>query len=90
MGGVMGGALFTLADLAFAAAANSDCIAQDQPLQWVSLESNIHYLSNSSDNLLTANAKSIKQGTRTCFYHIDICDSKGKLLATVETTGMKI
>ena len=44
MGAVMGGVMFTLADLAFAIAANSHCLANNQPLQWVSLNSSIHYL----------------------------------------------
>lgn len=90
MGGVMGGAMFTLADFAFATAANSDCIAQDLALQWVSIESSIHYLSNTTDCLLTARAKAVKHGTRTCLYHIEVSDSKGKILAIVETTGMRL
>ena len=35
VGGVMGGVLFTLADLAFAAAANSECLAKGEGLAWV-------------------------------------------------------
>lgn len=88
MGGVMGGAIFTLADFAFAAAANSELVAQGKPLQWVSLESSIHFIANTSDSILTASARAIKQGTRTCLYNIEICDSKEKQIAVVTTSGI--
>lgn len=90
MGIVMGGAIFTLADLAFAAAANSECIEQGVKLQWMSVESSIHYLANSNDTVLWARAQAIKKGNRNCLYEIRVSDSKGKLMAVVQTTGMKI
>ncbi len=84
MGSVMGGALFTLADLAFAAAANHD------GLNWVSANSTINYLSPVSDGTLTAHAKCLKQGRRSCLYSIEIRDSHEKLIAIVSTYGTNI
>ena len=84
MGNVMGGALFTLADLAFAAAANHD------GLHWVSVNSTINYLSPVSDGTVTAEAKCLKEGRRTCVYNIEIHDSHGKMIAYVTTTGTNI
>ena len=84
MGIVMGGALFTLADLAFAAAANHN------GLHWVSASSTINYLSPVRDGVVTAEAKCLKEGRRTCVYNIEINDHTGKLIAQVTTTGTNI
>lgn len=84
MGIVMGGALFTLADLAFAAAANHN------GLHWVSASSTINYLSPVRDGVVTAEVKCLKEGRRTCVYNIEINDHTGKLIAQVTTTGTNI
>lgn len=90
MGNVMGGVMFTLADLAFAAAANSECLTNDEPLQWVSLTSNIHFLSSPKGEKLTAKAVCQKQGRTTCLYEIEITDSLDRKVAVIETTGIKL
>ena len=82
MGFVMGGALFTLADLAFAAAANHN------GLHCVSASSSINYLSPVSDGTVTAQAKCLKEGRRTCLYSTEIHDQNGKLIAIVITNGI--
>lgn len=88
MGGVMGGVFFTLADLAFAAAANSECTDQ---LHWVSLNSHINYLSQPKSNMIEATATCIKQGKSTCVYEITIRDMESKKpVAAVTTTGMYV
>lgn len=81
MGNVMGGALFTLADLTFAAAANHD------GLKWVSISSTINYLSPVSCGTLTAEAHCLKQGRRTCVYSIDVHNNQNNAIATITTTG---
>ncbi len=86
---VMGGVLFTLADFAFAVASNLPHIAAGESLCWCSLNSTIHYLTTSTDNLLCATTHCMRQGGSICLYNIHIYDSKGGLLATVETTGMR-
>lgn len=90
MGAVMGGVMFTLADFAFAIAANSSCLAEGKPLAWVSLGSSIQYLSQTKGNRLTAETSCIKQGRSTCVYNITIYDENNTTLALVTTTGMRI
>lgn len=86
---VMGGVLFTLADFAFAVACNLPAVAESGSLQWVSLDSTIHYLAAARGTLLSAEARCQKQGRTTCLYAIDITDDRHRLLAHVETTGMR-
>lgn len=90
MQAVMGGALFTLADLAFAAAANSRCLIADEPLAWVSIESSIHYLAQPKGELLHAEASCVRHGRSTCVYNILITDEQNCRIALVTTTGMHI
>ena len=90
MGAVMGGVMFTLADLAFAIAANSHCLANNQPLQWVSLNSSIHYLGQTQGNTLVAETICVKQGGSTCVYTISIHDENDKPIAIVTTTGIHL
>ena len=90
MGAVMGGVMFTLADLAFAIAANSQSLANNQPLQWVSLNSSIHYLGQTQGNTLVAETICVKQGSSTCVYTISIHDENDKPIAIVTTTGIHL
>lgn len=89
MGAVMGGVMFTLADFAFAVAANSCCLAEDEPLAWVSLGSSIQYLSQTKGSHLTAETSCVKQGRTTCVYNITIYDENRTALALITTTGMR-
>lgn len=90
MGAVMGGVLFTLADLAFAIAANSRQLADNQPLKWVSLSSNIQYLGQTQGSTLVAETSCVKQGGTTCVYNITIHDENNKTIALVTTTGIHL
>ncbi len=83
-GVVMGGALFTLADLAFAAAAN-----EQQPLT-VSLTSQITYLNPGQGKVMYAEARAVKSGKRNCTFIIDVTDEKGVQVAVVISTGARI
>lgn len=85
----MGGVIFTLADLAFAAAANADLLANDQPLEWVSLGSEIHYLTQPKGSRLLAETHCVRQGHSTCVYTINIYDELSTPIALVTTTGKK-
>lgn len=84
MGAVMGGALFTLADFAFAVASNW------QGTPTVSLTSQISYLNSPKGSQLFAEAECIKSGRSTCCYHIRITDDLDTLAAEVTTTGFII
>jgi len=90
LGGVMGGVMFTLADLAFAAAANSDNIEHDEPLAWVSSQSMIHYLSQPHGDTLKAVTECVKHGKQTSIYLIHISDSTDRQVAIVTTTGTRL
>lgn len=83
VGAVMGGVHFTLADFAFAVAANC------QNVGVVSLSSNITYLGAVRGNTLIAEAYCVKEGRTTNFYQIDIRDELGNHAAVVTTTGYR-
>jgi len=83
-GQVMGGVLFTLADFAFAVAANNS-----GPLT-VTAVSQITFLSAARGNVLTAETRLIKDGKRSCYFQIDITDNLGTLVATVSSSGMHL
>lgn len=76
-----GGALFTLADLALAAAANSHGTLA------LSLSSNITFLRSSGPgDTLYAEARERYIGRTTGYYQIDITNQEGKLIATFESS----
>jgi acyl-CoA thioesterase len=80
-GGVMGGAIFTLADLTFAVAANFG------GNMTVSISSNISFIGVCKGDTLLSTAKCIKSGRSTCFYEIEISDDLGNKVAIVTITG---
>jgi len=84
LGGIMGGAIFTLADFAFAVASNND----HSPT--VALDVNIHFLSASKGNSLTATAKKVKSGRTTSVFEIKVTDDVGKDVALFIGTGYKL
>ena len=76
-----GGALFTLADLALAAAANSHGALA------LSLSSNITFLRGSgAGDTLYAEARERYIGRSTGYYQIDITNQRGELIATFESS----
>lgn len=83
MGAVMGGVSFTIADFAFAVAANW------QEIGTVSLNSSITYLGAPKGEFLTAEAVCVKNGRTTSCYRIIVSDELGNAAATVTTTGYK-
>ncbi len=83
-GRVMGGAVFTLADLAFAAAANN----RHRPT--VTQQVSINYLSDARGGKLTARAACRKDGRTSCVYNIDVTDDLGRDIAQFVVTGFKV
>lgn len=76
-----GGAIFTLADLALAAAANSHGTLA------FSLSSNITFLRSSGPgDTLYAEARERYIGRTTGYYQIDVTNQEGKLIATFESS----
>ena len=84
MGAVMGGVYFTLADFAFAVAANQE------KMGCVSLHSDISFLESAKGNKLIAKAVCIKDGKTTACYRIDVSDDLGNLTAIVTATGFHV
>lgn len=80
-GTVMGGAIFTLADFAFAVASN-----WNKPLN-VSLTSQITYLGAAKGTHLIAKAQKVKEGRNTCYYLVDVNDNQGRAVAHVTASG---
>lgn len=84
VGAVMGGAIFTLADFAFAVAAN--CGGGTM----VSLNSQITYLSPAKGETLIAAARRVRQGRSTGYYRVEVSDELGTQVAEVVTTGFAV
>ena len=84
LGGVMGGALFTLADAAFSAASNNI----HHPT--VGLSGSISFLSAAKGKILTATADCVKDGGTTCVYEVRIKDDTGRDVALFTGTGFKL
>ena len=83
-GGVMGGAIFTLIDLCFAAAAND--IHRPTVAQQVSM----NFLSAAKGEKLTAKAACRKDGKTSCVYQVDVSDDAGRDVAQAVVTGFKL
>ena len=84
MGAVMGGVYFTLADFAFAVAANWENMG------CVSLHSDISFLGAAKGKKLIAKAVCVKDGKSTACYRVEVTDDLGNLTATVTATGYHI
>ena len=83
-GGVMGGAIFTLADLAFAAASNN------RHYPTVAQQVSINYLNSVKGSRMFAKAVCKKDGRTTCVYNVDIYDEDGRDIAQFIAEGYKI
>ena len=80
-GRTQGGAIFTLADLALAAAANSHGTLA------FSLSSNITFVRSSSiGDTLVAEARERYIGRSTGYYQVDVTNQEGELIATFESS----
>lgn len=78
---VQGGVLFTLADSAFAVAANStDCFV-------VTLSTSMQYMTKATGNFLKAIATLVNTSKRVCFYRVELFDEIGELVAVANMTG---
>lgn len=84
MGNVMGGAVFTLADFAFAVAADS----LHSPT--VSISSSIQFLSTAKGTKMIAHAKCIKDGRTSSVIDVDVYDDTGRHIAKYTGTGFKV
>ncbi len=84
LGGVMGGAIFTLADLALAALSNH----LYRPS--VALNADLQFLASSKGERLIARAVCLKNGRTTGVYQINVSDETEKRIALITATVFKL
>ena len=84
LGAVMGGAIFTLADFAFAVASNWNKNPQ------VSLNASISFLGRAKGSKLIAVARKIKEGRKTCYYEVVVSDELGNQVAHMTSNGFAV
>lgn len=82
-GEVMGGAIFTLADFAFAVAANNDAALT------VTQSANIVFLEKVRGNRLEAVARAVREGRRTVYFVVDVTDELNSHIAAVTIVGSR-
>jgi len=84
LGNVHGGAIFAIADVAFAAASNSEGILS------VAIEANMHYMAPlTSEGRLDAKAEKIKETRRLGFYRIEIFPPDGDFIAVCQAVAYR-
>ena len=83
-GHLMGGVIFTLADLAFAVATNCGRSGT------VTLSSQMYFLKTVRDGTLYAEAKSIRQGGKIGVYEVNVYDDKGDKVAFTTCEGFTL
>ena len=83
-GGVMGGAIFTLADFAFAALTN------DRERVTVAQQVSINYFAQPKGARLVATARYRKDGRNSCVVNVDVVDESGREIAQFVGTGFKL
>ena len=83
-GGVMGGAIFTLADFAFAALTN------DRERITVAQQVSVNYLSPAKGGRLVATARYRKDGRSSCVVNVDVTDDAGRDVAQFVGPGFKL
>ena len=83
-GVVQGGAIFTLVDICFAAAANTG------EMLTVAQGADIHYLRPGTGSCLYAEAQRIFEGRSTAHYRIEVYDDQHRLTASASMTGFHV
>ena len=83
-GTVMGGVIFTLADLAFAVSANH--------LHYLTVtqQVSVNYLNSSTGSRLSAKTRILKNGRTSSVIQVDVTDDTGKTIAQYVGVGAKM
>lgn len=84
-GGIMGGAIYTLADFAFAVASN-----YEKDYATVSVVGQSSFMSAPKGTILFARADLIKDGKTNCFYEVTVTDDLDTIVAVVTFNGAHI
>lgn len=80
MGGIMGGAIFTLADYALAAASNYNAAPS------VSVSHSIEFMAGVKGDKLVATCSADRSGRSLGFYTVDVTDGTGRKVAKMTAT----
>lgn len=80
-GGIMGGVYFTLADFAFAVAANWQTVGT------VSINTDISFIGVPKTEKIFAETQLLKNGRSTCCYNVSVYDENGTPVAAVKILG---
>lgn len=83
-GGIMGGAIFTLADFAAAVVANQD------GAKTVANNMNITFVGNTKEDKIIATAVMKKDGRSTSYVEVEILDKNGKQIAYTSVLGFHL
>ena len=84
VGQVMGGAIFTVADFAFAVASNIGAP------ETISVDSHIVFLNGAKGDTLYAEAECVKAGRRSCTFLIHVTDNLNTKVAQMTMIGMRV
>ncbi|MBQ9774434.1 MAG: hotdog fold thioesterase [Lentisphaeria bacterium] len=84
LGTVQGGAIFSLSDLAFAAAANAGGVPT------VAMTCSFSFIRPGTGTFLKAAAKEVSNGKRTVVYDVNVCNSADKLVAHGTINGFHV
>lgn len=84
LGGIHGGVIFSLADMAFAAACNAG------EGTYIGLQAEIRYMSTPKDKELTATAKRVGGSKKFAHYQVQVTDSQGNHIALLTSTAYKL
>ncbi len=85
---VMGGAMFALADYAFAVGCNA-AFLRGAGARTVAADCHIQFLKAPRGGRLTARAVPLQSGRRLCYYRVDVTDGDGTLVAAMNCTGCR-
>lgn len=78
---IQGGAIFTVADFAFAGGANSweeRCVA---------MSASVAFVRPGTGKVLRAVAKAVNKGRRSCLFDVEVFNEQEKLVAKISFTG---
>ncbi|HPO16907.1 MAG TPA: hotdog fold thioesterase [Candidatus Hydrogenedentes bacterium] len=75
---VHGGAIFSLADYAFAVSSNSHGTVA------LAIQASIYYLKAGRGGVLTATSREVTRNPKLATYHIEVKDDQGNLIASFE------
>jgi len=90
VGGVHGGAIFTLADFTFAIHCNLDNLCGCDVGNTLAQSCNISYLNSTRGNCLIAKSKCIKKGRNMSVYQVDITDDLDQEIAIMIANGFTL